>query len=296
MQRQILLGVVLIVLSTQAGFTQQVKPEGGFFKDVVKIGEPVAYWFVLKHPPEMEVRFPDTLYNYKPFELISKQYFHTRLEPSGISIDSAIYTLATFQMDSLLSFALPAIVLQNGDTTLLVADSVSIAVEKTVSQSYLDSAKLIPTTEYFQVNKDWNYFYIAIGAGTILLLAGAIYWLFGKQIRKAWYLVQLRRRFERFMAEFLPYVNSFKDPVALEHALALWKHYLQGLQGIPFITFTSKEIAALLPNPALHQALKQLDIAIYAGKSDQKAADALIFLAKFAEEAYHQKVKEVRSA
>ncbi|MCS7017782.1 MAG: hypothetical protein RMJ87_07805 [Cytophagales bacterium] len=275
---------------------QQVKPEGAFAKAAVKLGEPVAYVLVMRHPADMEVRFPDTLFNYKPFELVAKKYFHTQTDASGISTDSAIYTLTTFQTDSLLHFALPVIVMRNGDTTMLWTDSTSIVVEKIVPATDLPTAKLIPNTAYFTVNKGWNYPYIGIGLLVFLLLSGIVYWLFGERIRKAFRLQRLRRRFERFMNEYMPYTQQKLTPEATDHALALWKSYLQGLQGIPFTTYTSKEIAAILPNKALEQTLKQLDLAIYGKKIDEQTVAATLFLADFAKQAYQQKVEEVRNA
>lgn len=256
----------------------------------------MEYTLVFRHPASMEVRFPDTLFNYKPFELLSKKYFDTRTDKAGMSIDSTIYTLATFHTDSLLHFALPVIILSNGDTTTLWTDSAAIRVERIIPLTDAENAKLIPTTDYFAVDKGWNYPYIAAGAAAVLLLAGLIYWLFGERIRKALRLQRMRRRFERFMNEYLPYTQKQLSPEAAEHALAIWKSYLQGLQGIPYTTYTSKEIAAILPDKSLQQTLKQLDLAIYGNKADEQTVTAVAFLADFAKEAYRAKVEEVRNA
>jgi len=288
--------IVPLLFGTMPSFSQQVKPIGAFEKKAVKLGEPIAYTLVLRHPASMEVRFPDTLFNYKPFELVAKKYFDTRTDHTGQSLDSAVYVLATFQTDSILHFALPVIVMRNGDTTTVWTDSSAVLVEKIILAAELESAKLISTTDYFEVSKDWNYPYIGIGLLGFLVLIGVIYWLFGESIRKAFRLQRLRRRFERFMSEYLPYTQQQLSPEAAEHALALWKSYLQGLQGIPYTTYTSKEIEAILPDATLQQTLKQLDLAIYGKKIDRKTVEAAMFLADFAGEAYRRKVEEVRNA
>lgn len=288
--------IVLMLFSTDYCFAQQVKPVGAFEKKTVKLGEPVAYTLVLHHPASMEVRFPDTLFNYKPFELVSKKYFDTRTDNKGLSTDSAVYMLTTFQTDSLLHFAMPVIVMRNGDTTTVWTDSSTILVEKIVPAADVEGAKLIPTTDYFEVNKGWNYPYIGAGILGFLIFLGIIYWLFGERIRKNFRLQRLRRRFERFVNEYQPYTQRQLSPEDAEHALAIWKSYLQGLQGIPYTTYTSKEIAEVLPDKALQQTLKQLDLAIYGKKTDAKTVDAIVFLADFTKEAYLRKVEEVRNA
>ncbi|WP_448519397.1 hypothetical protein [Rhodoflexus sp.] len=288
--------LVLMVVGTSICFAQQVKPSGTFNKKSVKIGEPVAYTLVFRYPASMEVRFPDTLFNYKPFELLSKKHFNTRTDHAGMSIDSTIYTLATFQTDSILFFTLPAIVLRNGDTTAIAADSAAILIEKIIPAADAEQAKLISTTDYFVVDRGLNYPYIIAGLSGFLLLLTLTYWIFGGRIRKALRLQRLRRKFERFINEYLPYTERQLSPEAAEHALALWKSYLQGLQGIPYTTYTSKEIAAILPDKSLEQTLRQLDLAIYGNKIDAQTVAATVFLADFAREAYRLKIEEVRNA
>lgn len=288
--------LVLMLFGTNDCFAQQVKPVGSFEKKAIKLGEQVAYTLVLRHPSSMEVRFPDTLFNYKPFELASKKYFDTRTDREGISTDSAVYILTTFQTDSLLHFAVPVIVMRNGDTTTLWTDSVSVLVERIVPAADVEDAKLISTTDYFEVNKGWNYPYIGAGILGFLIFLGVFYRLFGGRIRKAFRLQRLRLRFERFMNEYLPYTQRQLNPADAEHALAIWKSYLQGLQGIPYTTYTSKEIAEILPDKTLQQTLRQLDLAIYGKKTDATTVQATVFLADFAKDAYRRKVEEVRNA
>lgn len=275
---------------------QQIKPEGAFAKTSVKLGEPVAYTLSFRHPASLEVRFPDTLFDFKPFELVAKRYFDTRTDASQMSLDSAVYTLVTFQPDSVLYFALPVIAMRNGDTALIWTDTAAILVERIVPPADAETAKLISDTTYFKVDKGWNYPYIGLGVLVFLLLAGITYRLFGERIRKALRLQRLRRRFERFMNEYMPYTRQKLTPETADHALALWKSYLQGLQGIPFTTYTSKEITTVLPDKMLEQALKQLDLAIYGKKIDEKTLAATAFLADYAKEAYRLKVEEVRNA
>ena len=58
----------------------------------------------------MEVIFPDSSYNFSPFEWVSKEYFPTHTNESG-SLDSVVYTLTCFDLAPVQQLVDPRIVL-----------------------------------------------------------------------------------------------------------------------------------------------------------------------------------------
>ena len=56
---------------------QEIIPRGYFSKDTVQIGEHVDFTLIVGYPRGMEVLFPDSIYNYYPFEFIGKSYLST---------------------------------------------------------------------------------------------------------------------------------------------------------------------------------------------------------------------------
>src|SRR5687768_12536023 len=85
---------------------QDIKVSGGFLKDSVQIGEPVAYFLSATYPQSLTVLFPDSTFSFKPFE-----YNRKRLSPThtvgGVSHDSVVYYLSTFEVDKIQYLNLP---------------------------------------------------------------------------------------------------------------------------------------------------------------------------------------------
>ncbi|WP_192811682.1 hypothetical protein [Pontibacter sp. BAB1700] len=81
-------------------------PAGSFSKDSVHIGELVRYTLVHRHPAVQEVILPDSTYNFAPFELVRQEFYPTATR-AGISTDSTVYTLRTFDTSPVQSLELP---------------------------------------------------------------------------------------------------------------------------------------------------------------------------------------------
>ncbi|MCU0449092.1 MAG: hypothetical protein MUC97_04490 [Bernardetiaceae bacterium] len=270
-------------------------PVGKFLADSVKIGEEVQYTLVLRHPKDLEVRFPDSTTNYAPFELKNKRYFPTITDLRGNSLDSAVYTLTTFEADSLVTFGLPVYVLRGGDTTALAASPDQLLVQATVAE-LPEKVALLEHVNFAQVKQGINWLIVGLVAAAVVVVALGLYLLFGERIRRGYRLRRLKRRYQRFVAEFEQCLAK-QDSRHTEHGLAVWKSYLENLQQVPFASYTSKEIAQVLPNEThLHQSLKTIDRAIYANQFGDTLREAMTFLKKFSDNAYHKKVEELRNA
>ncbi len=287
--------LLLLLIASSVAYSQKANLKGTFLTRAVKVGEPVSYMLVMKHPADMEVRFPDSTFNYAPFEFIGKKYFPTITDSQGISTDSTIYELATFETDSLQYLLIPAYVFRGADTTLLrpALDSVLM---KPLIVTMPDTLKIIANTNYSIVNQKLNYPYLLIGLGGVLVLAIILYIIFGGRIRKAYSLQRLKRNYERFISQFEKYLQNTLDNKTTEKSLSAWKFYLENLQEIPYTTFTSKEIEEKIQNKDLTLSLKNLDRAIYGNMIDEATKQSLSFLQQYAQNAYELKVEEVRNA
>ncbi|GAB4110668.1 MAG: hypothetical protein OHK0057_11600 [Thermoflexibacter sp.] len=260
----------------------------------VKVGEYIDYELVVKYPENMELRLPDSSYNYAPFEFIKKRYFPT-VTKDKISTDSTIYQLATYQTDSIQSLTLPIYVLTNGDTTLIYTNTDSIII-KPLIVTLSDTVKLIANTNYNAVERLINYPYIIIGVGILVVLVLVLYLIFGERIRKAYYLSRLKRNHERFATQFEKYLQNTLDSKQTEKGLGIWKSYLENLQDIPYTTYTSKEIEEKIHDKDLTLSLRHLDRAIYGNMIDESIKPALSFLFQYAQKAYQLKIEEVKNA
>jgi hypothetical protein len=260
----------------------------------VKVGEYINYALVATYPEDMELRFPDSSYNYASFEFIKKIYFPT-ITKDKLSTDSTIYQLATYELDSIQRLALPVYVLKNGDTTLVYTEVDSVMIQP-ILVTLPDTIKLIANTDYNAVRQLFNYPYLIIGAGTAIVLILVLYLIFGERIRKAYYLNRLKRNHERFVSQFEKYLQNILDSKQTEKGLGIWKSYLENLQDIPYTTYTSKEIEEKIHDKDLTLSLKHLDRAIYGNMMDESIKSSLSFLFQYAQKAYQLKIEEVRNA
>jgi hypothetical protein len=298
------LKIVLITISFLSylypAFAQKTVIEGKFVSEskrpiTAKVGEVVTYSLVMKHPADMEVRFPDSTFNYAPFEFVKKVYYPTITTPDGISIDSTVYQLATYETDSIQYLIVPVYVLKD-TSTLLVRPALDSILLKPLVISIPDTVKIFSNTDYNPLKKGFNYPYLLIGVGAVVVLALVLYFIFGERIRKAYTLRRLKRNYEKFISQFEKYLQGILDNKTTENSLGLWKSYLENLEEIPYTTFTSKEIEEKLQNKDLTNSLKNLDKAIYGNLIDEATKQSLVFLQQFAQNAYQLKIEEVRNA
>ena len=140
---------------------------------------------------------------------------------------------------------------------------------------------------------------LAIGAISILIVAGLIYWLMGKRIRQGIKLyllwrknLEFRRAYQRLMRNIS---NSTKGLQNLENATSLWKNYLERLTDIPFATFTTTEMVDNLPDKRLEKTLQEVDSAIYGGNFSANTLEAIKVLLEIAETAYNQERAKINN-
>lgn len=267
-------------------------PQAKFLSDSIKVGENVKLSVVWRHLSEKEVFFPDSTHNFEPFEFISKRAFPTKT--TGLSTDSVIYELTTFEMDSILRFSMPIFVLNEKDTTVVPTNEVELFIIPTVL-NLPDSLKIIENTNLQNLDTDFNYWYWATGLVMLAIIFGVLFYVFGGRIRKNFRLGRMRKQYQRFITDFDRALLRYDQLSSTEQGLSIWKSYLENLQNIPFTTYTSKEIADLVPDKHLTESLKDIDRAIYGNRINEQTKEALLILKTYAENIYETKIKEVQN-
>jgi hypothetical protein len=280
-------------LYAQMPEVRKVVPKGYFLKDTVKVGEPVSFAFSLKHPANMQVVFPDSAYDFSPFVFVSKEFFPTRTD-SLHSTDSAVYTLSTFELDSLPSLALPAyILLPSGDSLerWSEADTVLLFNNIKVAENFL------PSTEPQKVMERFNYPYWGIGVAVVLTLLLFLNGVLGKPLNRAFKLLLMKQKHTAFLKAYDKWtVQVTKSPSAAnsEKILTLWKKYIEKVDGVPYSTYTTREIAQYLPDEDLQKTLQTIDRFVYGGIAPEQMDKHLQRLRQQAEIIYETKRNQVK--
>lgn len=276
---------------------QEIKVRGGFFSDSVGIGQQTKYYLTATYPSKLNVIFPDSTYTYTPFEFVEKKYFPTR-STNGVSYDSVIYILSTFEVDNLQALNLPVFVINENDSVEFTSNSDTIALSQLV-RSVPDtlSADKLPlkmNTAYQPVFFLFNYPFLMIGIGVFVVLVTVIFFVFGKKIKRYFRIKKLKRNHAKFLETYATQIDRVKStfsPVLTESTLATWKKYMEQLESRPFTKLTTREILQLERDEALGSTLKGVDKAIYG--HPQSVIEPLEKLRDYAGNKFLKKLEEI---
>lgn len=278
------------------GFSQNIVPKGEFLQQNVKIGEEISYSFSVRYPRSINLVFPDSTYDYSPFELDRRVYFKTRSD-SATSYDSAVYYLATFEIDSVQHLQLPLFVITDMDCTAIYSRPDSIYLTEVV-EKIPEAIEMISDADFVKVRKAFNYPYFLVALGLLFVVGLFILIVFGKKIGKAWLMYRMRKAHKSFTQRFFNLmrdVSSNNPSRSPEQVLSAWKKYMEKLEKAPFTKWTTKEIVQHYSENDLKDNLKAIDRSIYGAQSIKNLFNAFDFLLKFSTNRYHSKMEEVKN-
>ncbi|MEP3387963.1 MAG: hypothetical protein ABJO02_07240 [Reichenbachiella sp.] len=287
---------ILFSLVFSFNYAQEIAPFGKFLKDSIMVGEEVQYSLSVKYPLDWQLVFPDSTFNFEPFEYYTKSYFPTRTD-STHAFDSAVYTIASFEVDLVQKLQLPVYLLNGNDSTIILANTDSIFLKELVTVMP-DSLKFKENVTYQAVEYAFNYPYLMIGLGILLVLLIGTYFLFGNSIRKKIKLYRMRKAYEKFSMEFergiIRIKQSETNAELIEQILVTWKKYMEKLEDRPFTKYTSKEILKVGFEKELKTVLQTIDRSIYGAIGDDEMHKNFEALEDFTLERYQHKIKEVK--
>jgi hypothetical protein len=294
-------GLVGWLLVLAPGRVAAQRPRGQFLQDSVQIGKPLQYALRFGHRSDLDVFFPDSTFDFFPFELVERVYFPTQTGPQG-SVDSVVYTLVSFEIAPVQRLSLPVFVRAEGDCTAVwsVPDSVQrrALIPNPAQARRLRTTRLRVDTRWQPVREQVNYpLLLGILLG-FLIGAGLLYGAFGKPIRRWLRMLQLRRRYLEFSRNFQRLSRGIsgrkQDLARAERAVVLWKRYVERLERRPVSTFTTRELIDYFPdNPQLAEALRETDAVVYGGVFSPRTSPALQTLRELARQRYRQRRREI---
>ncbi len=257
---------IAVLMLSAPTYGQEIRVQGGFVQDSIGIGEPVQYWLSASYPEQLQVVFPDSNYNFRFFELVEKKFIPTKVRNPGY-FDSAVYTLRSFEIDSVQYLNLPAIFINQRDSNLIYAPLDSIYTEQLVAV-VSDTLSLKENTAYREVAGNVNYPLIWILVGFFLVIVIAVYFFFGERIKRYFILKRLSKDYRVFsdkLTQSIRLIRDGKDSKKAEDALNTWKAFMEKLEKKPYRSLTSKEILTFSETSELKDVLKNIDRSIYGG-------------------------------
>lgn len=284
--------LLLISFSNQAQNTNWRHPKGKFLSDSLQVGLPIKYSLSYRHKATDDIFFPDSTFNFTPFELISREYFPTVTDEKG-SLDSAVYTLISFEVTPIQELSLPIFVRDQLDCTRVFAPLDYVKFKGVIQNNdNIDTLSLKKDTRIIPLAQQPNYplmFLFFIG---LTVLGIITFWFFGTPIKRQIKLFRFKRRFDEYQRLFQRLSRATDDQQKglenVEKAVILWKKYVERLESKPFTTFTTKEILDNLQDERLSEALREIDATVYGGIYSKKTASSLEILQKLAESLYQK--------
>ena len=289
--------LLIITQKTIAQIPSWTPPKGKFLSDSVRVGLPVQYALSYRHKATADVFFPDSAYNFSPFEMVKREYFNTVTDQHG-SLDSVIYTLISFEVTPIQELSLPVYVRAKRDCTRVFAPMDYVILSSIIKPNVnIDTLSLKKDTRFIPIAQQVNFpliFLIIIG---LLLIIGMVFWFFGKPIRRQIRLFNFKRRYDDFRKLFQRLSRGTEDAKRrlenIEKAVVLWKKYIERIENKPFTTFTTKEILDNLKDNRLSDALREIDATVYGGVYSNQTIASLQVLQELAEGLYHERRVEM---
>jgi hypothetical protein len=290
------LSIWLFVLTS--GRAQDVHVNGGFLADSLGIGEEGGYYLTARYPSKLNILFPDSTFNFAPFEYGRKVYFQTRTT-NGQSYDSAIYYLSTFEINKIQTLSLPVFQFNDLDTLSYASPRDSIRLIELVKNLpdtlAVQNLPLKTDTAYQLVPILFNYPILLIVMGALLILALIGWVVFGKRIRKHYRIKRMEKSYQKFAGAFTQQTDQIRQSFSAgrtEHALVEWKRYMELLEARPYTKLTTRETMRMENNENLGANLHTIDRAIYG--HDTSVIEPLESLKAFAHQRFSKKLEEVK--
>jgi hypothetical protein len=274
---------------------QDIKVSGGFLSDSLRVGDEIFFCLSARSAKDTQIIFPDSTYNYSPFEFKKKRYFISQTN-NGISKDSAVYHLSTFEVDSIQMLRIPVYQVNALDCTRFFSkwDTVKLQlqVRKLPDQISAD-LPVRATIAYQPVPSRFNYPLIIIGV-VLLVLLGAILWFsFGEQLNRYFRIRRMKKNHKEFMLAFNEKISELSKHFSREEteaAVALWKKYMERINRLPYTRLTTSELQAAGKDEPVIKTLKTIDSVIYG--YNEKINESLAELKRHADERFKTLVNE----
>jgi len=284
----------LLLAASHITPAQDLKLEGYFLQDSAMLGEKVGYVLKASYPPGINILFPDSTFQFGSMEYLGKETFTTYTQDST-TLDSAIYFLSNFALDSVKNYRLPVFEVLKYDSIHHFPEDAQLFLKLTIDEMP-EELVFRENNSYQQLQREINYPLWIIILSVVFIILLTLILIFGKKFRRKWLVYQEKRRQKKFLSQWAKTKQAFIDNASLETAdelLGLWKGRMETLTNKPFGEWTATEIAEHLEMPELLQDFRKIELIIYANRPAEDVQQACDHLEEISTSTYHQKIKSL---
>jgi len=266
-----------------------VRIEAHFLSDTLEIARPIGLSVRVVYPKDWDIvglAFADSI---QGFDYHSHQFFPTRQADSWL-IDSALYWVKTFEIDSIQHLSFPIKFFSANDTTVLYASVQSLPL-----RTFVDSVDL----SLLQANLDWqeldmpfDYTYwniVLLVSFFVLLLLSLL--LFNKLLYY-YQLFRLKRKYQLFLRKVAQIDNQ-----EFVKKRACFFDFTTQLLPIAPEAFTAAELSKIYEIQGLKELLEKIEYQLYAPQGrfafeTQEWKPLYLFI----EKAYDERVLKIKKS
>ncbi len=293
-----MLALLMFMSSLCSLVAQDVTVRSGFLLDSLKIGDQTGFYLAAEYPSSLNIIFPDSTYNFSPFEYERKRYFPTQTK-QGESYDSVVYYLSTFEVNRVQTLSLPVFQLNPQDCTRFTSRPDTILLMELVKNLpdtlTAQNLPLKVNTIYENVTYLFNYPVLIISIVVLLVGAVIVWFVFGKKIMRHFKLKRMLKAHQKFLDTYSAQMDVVKtafSSVTTENTLSLWKKYMENLESRPYTKLTTRETIQLENNDFLGRNLHAVDGAIYGHNT--AVIESLENLKQIADQRFSKKLEEIK--
>jgi hypothetical protein len=274
---------------------QDIKVSGGFLSDSLHVGDEIFFYLSARSPKDSQVIFPDSAFNYSPFEFKRKRYYISQTT-NGISRDSAVYHLSTFEVDSIQMLRIPVYQVNALDCTRFFSQWDTVRLQLLVKKLPDQISADLPvraTIAYQPVSSRINYPLVIIGVVLFFLLVAILWFSFGEQLNRYFRIKRMKKNHKEFMLAFNEKISQITHRFSREEteaAVTLWKKYMERINRLPYTRLTTSELRAAGKDEPVIRTLRTIDSVIYG--YNEKINESLTELKSYADERFQTLVKK----
>lgn len=248
---------------------------------LVQIGRPFEVELGVRHPEGTVVVFPDSIKDFKPYEVKSGKAIPTSTN-EGISDDVKIYQLYTWEIDSLQKLQFPVRFLtEKGDTQTVLSNEITIEFMPMIP-AYNDTLPVRVISDLGEIREpvNWMAWGIIFAVGLIIILVSVL--VFSSPIKKWLKRRRIDLEFRRHLAQLEAIRAAATDqPVFFPRLNKVWRSYFDRDWYLALGAMTTTELREALPKiqvlddedrRILDQLSHSTDLVLYAGVQQEDAS------------------------
>ena len=207
--------------------------------------------------------------------------------------DSTIYTLRTFELDSVQSLLLNSYILSDEDSLIISSKKDSILL---ISQVEDLKEKTKNNTLYEKILSVLNTRKLLIITSIIAATILALYLIFRRKINNYFRVRRLKNSIRYFSKSFNASTKEYSinnNKKSLEYSLLLWKRFMEKNSNMPYSSSTTNEICEFTTEKSLKKILLEIDKILYSNTNEKCSIDNLDKLHNKAIEVCKKIIKEI---